>query len=786
MEENIKPLINQFIERSLSKNSLATTDIIGNQTTYKWLKIKMSFGMWSYAKITWISFLREWEKTSDGIYPVILLNTETKDFVVSYWISETSKPENSRENIDKATIWEQLQWGRYKDSSIESVYAIDEENKTKNIENIETSLNNVIEEYLKLKKRTTGDNIRYRMYSPGELAKNWEEFLQEWIMGIWWDLGDQSKLKTRDEIKKKYIQVNGKEQNNNILACYQFSHELKPWDIIIVKKWREILLWYGIVESDYIFDDSRTEYKSIRRVKRYDKWEIPHDRHKVVLKTLTDVTKYEDYVIYLKNLLGILDTSSPTTMAHTDNKHDLNTILYWVPWTGKTYNTINYAVAMVEWKSISEVQNESREEVKKRFEKYKQAGQVVFCSFHQSLSYEEFIEWIRANTDDSGNVSYEIADWIFKDIAKKAKQHSWEVKWNEVDLTNLLNRFWDYINSTIEKWDIFVLHNQWATIAEILLDSNWNIKSFVTWGTVNRQHMTKSIIERDYLNFLKWTLTDYTQIKPSWNSEREFHGNARYYFYLMEKIKEFAEKEEIKIDDIKNNDTEKNYVLIIDEINRWNMSKIFGELITLLEESKRLWAQEELTVQLPYSKEEFGVPQNLYVIGTMNTTDRSIALIDIALRRRFSFKEMQPNSWLLENITVGNINIQRLFETINTRIEFLYDRDHLIGHSFFLKLQKNPTLQNLNAIFGKEIIPLLQEYFYEDREKIQIILWDHKEQKSKNEEDRIIQEKNQSEVAVIWFNHDELENKSSYTINQNPSEQSYIWIYATLKNENKE
>ena len=177
-----------------------------------------------------------------------------------------------------------------------------------------------------------------------------------------------------------------------------------------------------------------------------------------------------------------------------------------------------------------------------------------------------------------------------------------------------------------------------------------------------------------------------------------------------------------------------NYVIVIDEINRGNISKIFGELITLIEPSKRQFIgnnEHPQTVTLPYSKKPFGVPENLYILGTMNTADKSIALLDSALRRRFSFTEMLPKSSVLtdNNIEVKGIAIEELFNKINERIEFLIDKDHTIGHSYFMKdyFKKKPTIENLAIIFKKEIIPLLTEYFYGDFEKIQLVLGDNKD-----------------------------------------------------------
>ena len=172
------------------------------------------------------------------------------------------------------------------------------------------------------------------------------------------------------------------------------------------------------------------------------------------------------------------------------------------------------------------------------------------------------------------------------------------------------------------------------------------------------------------------------------------------------------------------------FVFIIDEINRGNISKIFGELITLIEDSKRIGAKEELRLELPYSKKEFGVPNNVYIIGTMNTADRSIALMDTALRRRFSFVEMMPDSKVIDGVVVSadgeTIDVAKMLDIINQRIEYLYDREHQIGHAFFIPLKDDPTIERLGEIFEKSVIPLLKEYFYDDYSKIQLVLGDNK------------------------------------------------------------
>jgi 5-methylcytosine-specific restriction endonuclease McrBC GTP-binding regulatory subunit McrB len=170
-------------------------------------------------------------------------------------------------------------------------------------------------------------------------------------------------------------------------------------------------------------------------------------------------------------------------------------------------------------------------------------------------------------------------------------------------------------------------------------------------------------------------------------------------------------------------DPDNNYLLVIDEINRGNISKIFGELITLIEKDKRLGEENEIKITLPYSGEEFGVPSNLYIIGTMNTADRSIALLDIALRRRFKFKEIEPNLVKAKN-DIDGLDLSKVLEKLNQKIEVMIDRDHRIGHSYFMKVNDK---EELFRVWYDEIVPLLQEYFYNDWEKLEYLLGQYKD-----------------------------------------------------------
>jgi 5-methylcytosine-specific restriction protein B len=222
-------------------------------------------------------------------------------------------------------------------------------------------------------------------------------------------------------------------------------------------------------------------------------------------------------------------------------------------------------------------------------------------------------------------------------------------------------------------------------------------------------------------------------------------------------------------------------VLIIDEINRGNIASIFGELITLIEPSKRSGGDETITVKLPYSKTPFSVPSNLYLIGTMNTADKSLAQVDIALRRRFEFIEMMTNYDVLKDIPeINGIDIKRLVETINKRIELLYDREHTIGHSFFLPLKDEPTIEKLSSVFELQILPLLEEYFFEDWERVGQVLGDHL--KSNNDLRFIIEKFTSSDMSKLMGDEWELSSIQPYVRNDSAlvNPQAYIGIYEPI------
>ncbi|HEC1755738.1 TPA: AAA family ATPase [Campylobacter lari] len=396
----------------------------------------------------------------------------------------------------------------------------------------------------------------------------------------------------------------------------------------------------------------------------------------------------------------------------------LNQILYGPPGTGKTYHTIDKALEILG----ENLANKDRDEKKEKFDEYVKNGQIVFTTFHQSYGYEEFVEGIKPiinNDENSQELKYEIKNGVFKELCDKSLKNyiSSIQNENETDLDKLIFEFANYINQNfLDKGNEFPLENK-VNVKKILLNSKDEYRSFLLGGSIKSpQRLTIDVIKRDYLDFINGRILSFKDIKPKYDSQSDYHGNATYYFMFYKKLKEFEslqnEKFKIKKDNLK------PYIIIIDEINRGNVSKIFGELITLIEPSKRIDESEGLKVTLPYSGEKFGVPKNVYIIGTMNTADRSITSLDTALRRRFEFIEMIPKPNVLSDNCEG-INLQELLKAINTRIEYLLDREKTIGHAFFIGIE---NLEKLKNVFQNKIIPLLQEYFYNDYALIDAVL----------------------------------------------------------------
>lgn len=426
---------------------------------------------------------------------------------------------------------------------------------------------------------------------------------------------------------------------------------------IIVKQWLKIIndttrtigtRVYYIADNDELIDKPDTSYKKVTGSELKNQSTTLKESANSLPPQPPPTPPKHPFEVFINNNL---------------NKTKKNIILYGPPGTGKTYSTKELSL---------KIKGEDFDDSNKnqKFNNFIKENSIVFTTFHQSVSYEEFIEGIKPVVDD-GNIIYKVQDGLFKKISYAALSQ-------QLGITNI--------------GDI--------NVQDEIINKIFSLDAI----DVKRYELLKKIViqQIDGIN-------DHSNLKELYNEC---------------KINSAETALTVEVTGPKEN----KYVLIIDEINRGNVSQIFGELITLIEEDKRYQETNEIKVVLPYSGEVFVVPKNLWIIGTMNTADRSAEALDTALRRRFIFIEMLVNYSIIDNIKFGDTtriyNVRELLKIINDRIYILKGKDFEIGHSYFMGL--NTTTSNdfkaVNNILVYNILPLLQEYFYNDFEKIAHIL----------------------------------------------------------------
>lgn len=535
---------------------------------------------------------------------------------------------------------------------------------------------------------------KYWLYAPGENANMWEDFHKNGIMGLGWDeLGDLTQYSTKEEIatRLKELYVGDTSKANDATANVDFRSSISIGDVVIAKKGRNAYLGYGIVTSDYYFDDSVAHYKHKRNVNwvKNGHWE---SEHSIALKTLTDITnlpyKPNPSMLAHEAILNIMNDTNPEEMNHTP----LNQILYGPPGTGKTFTLNNEYFSKY-------TSNETSLSADQHF-----INVVSECSWWQVIAIALMQEgkskvsalsenkWIKqkAALSNSNTVrptlwsqlqSHTIEQCSFVNV--KAKQQPFIFNKTE-------DSFWEILPEEVKENAPELLE---------LLESVENFKPR-TDKKIERFVFTTFHQGYSYEDFIEG-------IKPVLE---ENDGQLQYQIEdgIFKRLCLKAES-----------DPQNKYAIFIDEINRGNVSAIFGELITLIEADKRKGAANQLQVVLPYSKKQFSVPLNIDIYGTMNTADRSVEALDTALRRRFSFVEMLPDASKLENKQIEGIDLALLLNTLNERIEVLVDRDHTIGHAFFMNLE---TVSDLRSAFANKIIPLLQEYFYGNYRKMEMVI----------------------------------------------------------------
>jgi predicted Mrr-cat superfamily restriction endonuclease len=828
--------------------------------------------------------------------------------------------------------------------------------------------------------------VHYWLYAPGPGAEYWDEFRSQGIMALGWDdLGAFSEYGSVAEVAEELRKLDGStgSKKNDANAVYDLANTMAVGDIIIAKKGRGEYLGYGIVEGELNYAETRSFYRNCRPVnwKKTGTW--PELEGPIVLKTLTDISKYPDYVSRLRTLIGIdepsgspiglimvnitwnsrdwkapsqdksnhgyvkegntpmeswnFDFDNPRNppgkalgfVQHTapprlegDNnlvifhsagkvvgfygkgqllkdklrstdgneyniigdralamvlpnkledikakgyledkqrmgmngfiylkepatalrmidealwlnpseseklnalrawvagststatgqmktktmEHPLNTILYGPPGTGKTYHAITHAVAIIDGEDVEVVQSRKREQVRKRYQELFDTRLVRTVTFHQSFSYEDFIEGIKPQThvgkDQVRQVTYDVENGIFKEmcIAARSSEHGGSApiideatlaraEFYKVSLGQYNNPADDEIytycmtNGVIAIGYGGVLDVSKATneleIRRILKEAGVKENEEYSYTAYALRALHLDLKEGDIV----LVSAGNTMVRAIGRVSGPYFVdvNAKIPYKEFRKVEWIKQDVEIPVEEIfpknfsmgtiynldrnlvkldyfrqrsrQEATATKRYVLIIDEINRGNVASIFGELITLIEDDKREKGDEPARAKLPYSKDDFSVPSNLYLIGTMNTADRSVEALDTALRRRFSFVEMPSKPKLIEPKAVEDIDLLALLNAINERVEQLIDKDHHIGHSYFMGL-KNAA--DLKRVFATKVIPLLEEYFHGDAKKMGAVLGE-----------AFVESRKKTIAFAKGFDMDEYEVKELYTV----------------------
>ena len=571
------------------------------------------------------------------------------------------------------------------------------------------------------------------LFAPGENASMWNECKESQTMRLGWNLiGDISEFKNREELTKALQMAYGKENasfKNDSLALWQFVHEIREGDIVYVKKGINKIIGRGVVEGDYHYDETLSTYRHIRKVKwtHYGNWN--YSIHKLVQKTLTDITKYPEFV---KNLNDIVDGGNKTSSSQSTTSKQY----WWLVASPDVWKFSDIDVGeIIEYTLVNENGNKRR--VYQNFLDAKTGDAVIGYASTPTLQVVALGE-IAKDTDDKHL------------YFKKTEQLLNPIDYSTIKGYEELHNMECFVGGgrgTLFK----VTEDEYQVLMEIIRKGN-PLSATKTFGTYS---------DSDFLNEVYMSSTDLHRLKAllknkkniilqgapgvgkTFTAERlaytfmggkdkqrieliQFHQNYSYEDFILGYKPNAEGGFELRYGTFyrfckkAQNTPDKDFFFIIDEINRGNLSKIFGELLMLIENSYR--GKE---IRLAYTDEPFSVPKNLYIIGMMNTADRSLAMIDYALRRRFSFFEMKPGfkteGFKSYIASLSNEKLDRIIDGIQALNETISKDDSLgsgfcIGHSYFCN-QSAFSMEWLENVIEYDIEPMLKEYWFDDVQK---------------------------------------------------------------------
>lgn len=598
----------------------------------------------------------------------------------------------------------------------------------------------------------------------------------------WFQISSQQDGHNEGDYIEDWFSMNNITMGYNEGASFDLLESMKPGDIVVARNGMSKFHGIGLIFNKSMLSNPG-EWPSRREViwlLKDKSVEMTGFARSALVKIQIDnkvyeqiSEKYPEFCAFIKTFSIEKDNVAEPTIEYKGqknmNEYPKNLILYGPPGTGKTYMTRRKALEIIDpyqnWNDLS------TKDQKARYTELVEDKKIAFVTFHQSFGYEEFVEGIRPIISDEfqGNLSYEVKSGIFKEMCERAKTHikitkrldfDWKTRtvW-KMSLGNTLRKSDSYLfDYCLENECIFLgfgkdvsYHDctSHQSVKDNYTKENKEYNSahagmihticnemepgdlvLVSYG--NRNIRGLAIVTDDYA-FNSDAPEGYTQTRPvNWlwfgESEEEYifweellnkKISQRTLYNITPNIKSEAFERTFNTD---SQGELSNYVLIIDEINRGNVSRIFGELITLIEEDKRAEGENPLVVNLPYSGKPFSVPSNLYILATMNTADRSLVALDTALRRRFEFEEVRPKSSLLSSISVDGIDISTMLERLNKKIREYIDRDHELGHAYFWTLHNDSSMTELKKIFKNRILPQLQEHFFDNPEAVKNIL----------------------------------------------------------------